>query len=263
MPASLQAGRNTVRGLHHARSLFGLPKDGNDGHLDRRKFRRNDDAVVVAVSHDQRADHARRKSPARGINELASSLLRLERNVESFREILAQMMRRSRLKRLAVAHHGFDGIRMIGARKLLAFGLAAFDHRQRHVVLGEGLVDPQHPQRFFFRLFIGRVRGVTFLPKELRGAQKQSRSHFPANDVRPLIDQKRQIAIRLNPVAISIPDNGFGSGPDDQRLFQLLTAGMGNDSDFRSETFDVLRLLLKETFRNEHRESRHSGAPFP
>ena len=98
------------------------------------------------------------------------------------------------------------------------------------------------------------MRGVAFLPEKLRRAQEQSRTHFPADDIGPLIDQQRQVAIRLNPVAIRIPDDRFGRRPHDQRLFQFLPAGMRNDRDFRSKAFDVLRFLLQKALRNEHRE---------
>ena len=109
-------------------------------------------------------------------------------------------------------------------------------------------------QRFFFGFLVGGVRGVAFLPEEFRRPQKQARAHFPANDIRPLIDQQRQVAVGLNPVAVGIPDDRFGRRPHNQRLFQLLPAGVRHDRHFGSEAFDVLGFLLQKALGNEHRE---------
>src|SRR5688572_18163078 len=103
---------------------------------------------------------------------------------------------------------------MIGAGELLPLCLASFDDGQGHEILGKGLVDREHLQRFLFGFFIGRMRGVTFLPEELGGAQKKTRSHFPAHHIGPLVDEKRQVAIRLNPITVRVPDNRFRRRPD-------------------------------------------------
>ena len=65
-----------------------------------------------------------------------------------------------------------------------------------------------------------------------------------------------QVAIRLNPVAVRIPDDRFGRRPDDQRLFKLLATGVRHDRNFGSKAFHVLGFLLKKALRNEHREIR-------
>src|SRR4029453_2765891 len=67
----------------------------------------------------------------------------------------------------------------------------------------------------------------------------------------PLVQQERQITVRLNPVAIGIPNDGLRRRPDNQRLFKLLTATVRDHSDFWSEPFDMLRLLLQKVLRNE------------
>ena len=86
------------------------------------------------------------------------------------------------------------------AGEALARGLLALDHRHRHVVLGEVGVDAEHLHRLLDGLFVGRVRGVALLPEELGGAQEQPRAHLPAHDVRPLVDEQRQVAIALHPL---------------------------------------------------------------
>src|SRR6185503_1046572 len=109
---------------------------------------------------------ARREPPAGGVNMLTGSLLILESHVEGFCKILPKMVGRSRLKGLAVTHHGFYRISMIGAGKLFALRLPSFDDRQRHEVLGKGLIDTEHLQSFFFGLVVGRVSSMPFLPQE-------------------------------------------------------------------------------------------------
>ena len=86
-------------------------------------------------------------------------------------------------------------------------GLLALDHRHRHELLGELGVDVEHAQRLLVRLLRGLVRGVAFLPEELRGAQEQARAHLPAHDVAPLVDEQRQIAIALHPLRVHVPDD--------------------------------------------------------
>ena len=89
------------------------------------------------------------------------------------------------------------------AGELLVVGLLPADHRHRHHVLGEVGVDVEHAVHLFERLFVRRVRGVAFLPEELAGAQEQARAHLPAHHVGPLVDEQRQIAVALDPLARS------------------------------------------------------------
>ena len=117
-------------------------------------------------------------------------------------------------------------------------------------------VDAEHAARFFFGLVVRGVRGVPFLPEELERAQEEPRAHLPAHDVRPLVDEQRQIAIALHPLGEHRVDDRLGRGPNDQRLVELLAAAVRDDGDFGREAFDVLRLLGEEALRDEQREVR-------
>ena len=46
---------------------------------------------------------------------------------------------------------------------------------------------------------------MTFLPQEFGGAQEDSRSQLPSHDVRPLVEQQRQIAVTVDPLAMYSP----------------------------------------------------------
>ena len=121
--------------------------------------------------------------------------------------------------------------------------------------------------RFFLRFLLRRMGGVPFLPEELGRAQEQPGAHLPADDVAPLIDEQRQIAIALDPVLVGVPDDRLGGGPDDQRLFELgvgiddqpfagdrLEPMMRDDGAFLGEALGHLLFLGEERLGDEQRK---------
>jgi len=64
----------------------------------------------------------------------------------------------------------------MGAGKLLALRFDARNHRHSHPLLGKPAVDVENGQRFLLGFLEGGVRGVTFLPEELRRAQEKARA---------------------------------------------------------------------------------------
>ena len=231
----------------------------------RRQSRRQDDAVVVAVRHDQRADKPRRNAPRRRPSERFLALLIEEFDLLGPGKILPEEVRRAGLQRFAVLHHGFDAVGVHRAGKAFAGRLFAFDDRHGHVVLREGRVDVEHAERFFDGFLLGGVGRVAFLPEKLGRAQKQPRAQFPADDVGPLVDQDRQIAIRLHPFGIHGADDRFAGRPHDQRLFELAGGHqpavrrrfepmMRDDGAFLGKALDVGRLFFQIAQRNEERK---------
>jgi len=67
-----------------------------------------DQAVVVAVRHDQAADHPRRHPPRRRPGVLQGLVAALELNLERLGEVLPEVVRRAGLQRAAVAHQRLD-----------------------------------------------------------------------------------------------------------------------------------------------------------
>ena len=65
------------------------------------------------------------------------------------------------------------------------------------------------------------MNGMAFLPQKFRRAKKQTRSHFPAHNVSPLIDEQWQVPVGLNPASKQFADDSLGSRPDDERLVQF------------------------------------------
>ena len=190
----------------------------------------------------------------------------LELNVLGFREVRPEIMRRAGLQCLAVLHHRFDRIGIVGAGETFVGRLLAGDDRHGQHVLGERAIDLEHLQRLVDRVLAVGVRRMAFLPKELGRAQEQARAHLPAHDVRPLVDQQRQIAIALDPALEGVADDRLRSRTNDQRLFELgvgidhqlavlvLEAVVGDDRHLLGEALDVLGLLGDEAHGDEQRE---------
>ena len=103
----------------------------------------------------------------------------------------------------------------------------------------------------------GGVRGVAFLPEELGGAQEQARAHLPAHHVGPLVDEQRQVAVALHPLArtsspmmvseVGRTISGSSSSPAGTQLAVRASfeAVVGDHRAFLGEALDVLGLLLR------------------
>src|SRR5204863_6481562 len=113
------------------------------------------------------------------------------------RKILAEKMRSARLDRLPVLNHRFDTECLDGARKTLALGFLATEHRDCEMIAHESFIDVEHLLRLLTRFGLGFMHGMPLLPEKFRGAQKETGPHLPADDVGPLVDQDRQITITL------------------------------------------------------------------
>ena len=176
-------------------------------------------------------------------------------DAERAREALAEVVRRRRLQRLSVAHQRLERVGVDGAGKPLALALATAHHGDREDVLDRVRVDVMEDrQRLRDRLLLGLVRRVPFLPEELGRAQEEARPQLPADDVRPLVVEQGQIAVRLHPAGIRRPDQRLGGGTHRERLVQLLPARLGDDGDLGCEPFDQLPLLRQHRRGHEQRE---------
>jgi hypothetical protein len=51
--------------------------------------------------------------------------------------------------------------------------------------------------------------------------RKRRGAHLPADDVGPLVDEDREVAVRLHPLRVGLADDGLGGRADDERLFEL------------------------------------------
>ncbi len=110
--------------------------------------------------------------------------------------------------------------RLHRAGKSFALRFFAGENRDREMIAHERFVNVEHLLGFGPRFGFGLVHGVAFLPEKFGRAQEQTRPHFPADDVGPLVDEDRQIAIGLHPLRVARADDRFRCWPNDQRLGQ-------------------------------------------
>ena len=165
------------------------------------RARRQHEAVVVGVGHDQPADRGAWRRPRRSSRRArcVSSVVwnSMLRAFEKFCPRKCDVPAWSALRSCIIA--SMQSVSTApGKRSLRVF--FALDHRHRHEALREVGVDVEHPLGLLHRLRRGRVRRVALLPEELGRAQEQPRAHLPAHDVGPLVDEQRQIAVALHPL---------------------------------------------------------------
>ena len=245
-----------MRSCFDATLVFLRSPDRHDDDFDRRQQWRYAQAIVVAVGHHQSADQTRGHSPARVPGEVHTAGFRLEFQIERFGEVLTEVVRRSCLQRLVVLHHAFARVGSQRAGESLRVCLQPSDHGHRHPAFHEVAINAEHAPSFFLCLVVGCMGGVAFLPEELERAQEESRAHLPTHNVRPLIDQHRQIAIALDPLGVHRVDDRLRCRTDNQWLFQLFAAAVGDDSSLRRKSLYVLGFLVQEAFGDEEREVR-------
>ena len=263
----LQIGFDRAAIVEDRLILLIVAEHRHDDDLVRRDARRTAQPVVVAVGHDDAADHPRRHAPAGRVAQAVAAVPILVTDARGIGEAGAEIMRGAGLQRLAVLHHRLDRIGRDGSREALILGLFAGNDGHREHILGKGAVHFERAQRFGHRVGLVCVRGMAFLPKKFAGAQEHARAHLPAHDIRPLVDLKRQVAPALHPAAHGGADHGFRGRADDQRFFQLCLgirdqlslavlnqAMVGDDCHFLCETIDMVGFLLKEAQGNEQRE---------
>src|ERR1700757_1213026 len=102
------------------------PADRNDDHLVRGESWWQDQPLVVAVGHDDPADHPGGHPPGCGVAQLELSRLVRVPDAEGLGEVGAHVVGGSGLERLAVAHHALDAERPGRAGEPLPRGLLTF-----------------------------------------------------------------------------------------------------------------------------------------
>ncbi|MFZ4696297.1 MAG: hypothetical protein ACOYMV_14350, partial [Verrucomicrobiia bacterium] len=95
------------------------------------------------------------------------------------------------LNGFAVLHHGLNAEGLHRAGETFALAFLAGENGNGEVFAREGLIDAQHFCHLLPRFGLGLMGGVAFLPEKFSRAQKETRAHFPADDVGPLVDQNR------------------------------------------------------------------------
>ena len=230
--------------------------DRHDGDLDRGDGGRQDQPLVVAVGHDDRADDPGGHPPAGLERVLQLVVPPREGDVEGAGEPVPEIVAGAALQRLAVVHHRLDGVGRLRARELLAVGLAALDHRDLQVVLAEFRVAVELLLGLGDRLLGGLVDGVALLPPELPAAQEGAGGLFPTDHAAPLVVQQRQVAVGLQHMGEVVAEQRLTGGPHAEPLLQLLGAADRHPGALGGEALDMVLLLLQQALGDKQRH-RH------
>src|SRR6201987_4397356 len=191
------------------------------------------------MHYDDGADRPRREPPGGGPAVLQNAGLIEGAYFKRLGEILAKVVRRAKLQRLAVSHHRFKRLRRVRPRELPGIRFAPRNHWYGSFIPRKIRINVPHLSRFRFRLFGGGMSGVTLLPEEFEGAQEKLRAKLPAHHAVPLIDQNRKIAVGLDPLRIGVTDDRFGRGPNHQRFVKLFATTVRYDSKLRRKPCHV------------------------
>ena len=167
-------------------------------------------------------------------------------------------MRCAGLDRPSVLHHCLDCESLHRTGKTFALGFFTSENGHGQMIADKTFVKIENQFGLCPRLSFRFVNSVALLPEKFSCPQKQTRPHLPTNDVCPLIDEDRQIAIRLHPSCVAGADDRFRSRPNHERFCQRtgrfhfsisvhLQPGVGYDGAFFGEAFDMFRFLREIT----------------
>ena len=160
----------TVSDCHYFHLFIFLFENGNDDGLNGREARRQHQPLIVAVSHDDRADHASGQAPRCGFTKLQCVILIQVLNLKSLRKVLAKIMRGGGLQCAFILHHAFNGGGDLRAGKSFSFTLRALDDGQRRFIDRKVRINIEDAVHLFNGFVLGSVRRVTFLPIKLGGS---------------------------------------------------------------------------------------------
>ena len=209
------------------------------------------------MGHDEPAHQSRGRTPRCRETQCGLTFFVLKVDVEGPGKVLAEFVRGRHLQRLAVAHHALTGHGVRRTRETLAGRLDTQVRRHRKHLLQEVVV---HLEMDLHR--VGRrvggigVGGVSFLPEELRGAQEEPGAQFPPHDIRPLVEQQRQVAITLDPLGHEFANHRLGRGTHHDGLGEFFPPGVGHHRQFGTEALHVRGFLREITLGDEEREVR-------
>ena len=231
-------------------------------------MRRKHQTVVVGVRHDEGTHKTCGDTPGVSPYIFRFVVLINESYVEGLCKILAKVVGCTRLKRLAVLHHGFDCVCVECTGKALVGTLHTLDNRHSHIFLGEFGVEVNHLHGTCLRLFSCSMSAMALLPEEFGGAEEHAGTHFPAHHVGPLIAEHGKVAVGMNPVLVGTPDYGLGCRADYKFLLEaslrvddytcairiVLETVVGNNCALLGKALHMLRLAAEIRFGNKQRE---------
>ena len=174
-------------------------------------------------------------------------------NIKGASKAVAEVVRRSRLKSLAVVHESLDAVGVLGTCELVGGSLYALDNRNRKIALVEVCVNVQHLNSLLACLLRGGVHSVALLPEELTGSEEGTSGLLPTNDRAPLIVELGKVAVGVDNVSVMLAEESLGSRTNAKLLGELFCAAVSYPCNLGSKARNVILLLLEKRFGNEHR----------
>src|SRR5574344_1459892 len=110
------------------------------------------------------------------------------RRVETPKEVAC-----TALESLTVLHHCLNCIGVERTSKTFSLALHTLNNRHSHILFCKLCIHLQHLLCTFFRFLTSGVGCVSFLPKELRGAEEETGTHLPTHHITPLVAKDRQV----------------------------------------------------------------------
>ena len=246
-------GKLVAQSVSGVKNAFLVLCNGTDDDLCGSDRGGENESVIVAVSHNDRADHTGRNAPGCLVRVLDLIVACGVLDVESLCKTVAEVVSCTALKSNAVVHHGLYGVGLNSTRELLLLGLLTLDYGNSERLLIEIGINVEHTDGLLTRLFFGLVHSVTLLPEELGGAEERTGGLFPTNNVAPLVVELRQVAVGLNDILVVLAEKSLGGRTDDKSFGELVLSADGYDRALGSKARNVIGFLLQKRLGDEHR----------
>lgn len=152
-------------------------------------------------------------------------------------------------------HVQLDGGCILSSRKPFIFGLCSLNNRHCKQFFVDRLVVVQNTSHKETSLLIWSMSSVPFLPQEFTSSNERSwMFKLPANNICPLIQQKRQVTMGMNPFCKTGIHDSLTCRSDCNWLWQFALSTLCHPSDLRREAFNMALFLVKSCLSYEHWE---------
>lgn len=237
----------------HVVTLIG---DGHEHNLGLGNSWRKHKTLVVTVNHNHRANRPSRETPRGLPDKLLFALFVLELHIEHLCKVLTKLVRSSSLDSSTICwNEKFDSCRVVRSSKLLSIRFTTLDWRHSQQIFITRCVLIQYCENHMICFLCCRVCGMTLLPQEFSCSNERSGMFkFPSNYIRPLIQTKRQITMRMNPFRIAGIHNGLACWSNSNRFRKISVAWSSHPCYLRCESLHMILLFTKSSLWHEHWE---------
>ena len=225
----------------------------NNDYLNRSNFRRKNEAVVIAVSHDDSSDHTGGGTPGSLERILEFVVAACECDVISTGEFITEIVGSGTLQCFMIFHQAFHGVGRFCSGKFFLFRLSSAHNRDCKNIFKKVCIAVELLFGLCFCFFCGFVDGVPFLPPEFTGTKERSRSFLPADDRAPLVVQHWEFAVGMQDLRPVITEHSLRSRTESKSLFKLFAAAHSDPCYLRCKSVDEFPFFFEKAFRDQDR----------